>query len=138
MIVPPPAYSTPLHVRHLIASAYSTRFNSRNLEVDHYTGYDDSLSELVRFSIPDGTLAARQQHNFWLTKEIVDLHELSRTDADAAYHDGYSDVEGKSMSPHFYARVLTDTNAISSSRRTTQIRAPSRIERNWRGEERRE
>ncbi|KAI0793566.1 hypothetical protein C8Q74DRAFT_1243143 [Fomes fomentarius] len=93
MIDPPPHYTTSPRISHLVTAAYGTKTNSRNIENPNYAPYKDSLSDLVDFPVPDGSLAAQQQYNIWLTKETLDLHGLSRRAADAAYTDGYSDAE---------------------------------------------
>ncbi len=93
MIDPPPHYTTLPRVSHLITAAYGTKTNPRNIENPNYAPYKDSLSDLVNFPVPGGSLSAQQQYNFWLTKATLDKRGLSKREADAAYTDGYSDAE---------------------------------------------
>ncbi|KAI0719182.1 hypothetical protein C8T65DRAFT_637113 [Cerioporus squamosus] len=88
-------FVTPTHVKDLVASTWSSYYNPRNLESDGYTCFMDSMAKLVKkiFTRAGGTLAVRQQHNLWLTKEAVNPLKLPKDEGEAAFPDGYSDTE---------------------------------------------
>ena len=101
----PRKFETPEYISDLIASTYSANYNPRNIENDCYTAYTQTMAELVKkvSTSAGGTMSARQQHNFWLTRAAVDPLDLPRNEGAAAYPDGYSDTEaGKYWPLHTY------------------------------------
>ncbi|TFY70260.1 hypothetical protein EVG20_g2732 [Dentipellis fragilis] len=85
-------YTSPDYVKDGVTSAYSTQFNSRNLEQPWYSPISDTLHSLVNPSpFPDknlkGTMNAREQYNLWIPKEDFDLARLGKLEAEARFPD---------------------------------------------------
>ncbi|TFY50947.1 hypothetical protein EVG20_g11240 [Dentipellis fragilis] len=86
-------FTSPQHVKDTVTGAYSTTYNPRNLEEPLYTPFRDTMDKVIQFTPPSGSLSARQQHNLWRAKEVVDIDYLPMQEAKAVYPDGYSDDE---------------------------------------------
>ncbi len=87
-------FTSPQHVKDTVTAAYSTTYNTRNLEEPLYTPFRDTMDKLTDFPTPlGGTISVRQQHNLLCSKEVVNLGDLPAQEAKEVHPDGYSDNE---------------------------------------------
>ena len=66
------AYVTSPRIRYAVSSAYSSKLNPRNLEVDYYPAYNHTLADLIDFQF-EGAFVVAPQYNLWLSKATFDL-----------------------------------------------------------------
>ncbi|RPD68076.1 hypothetical protein L226DRAFT_368426 [Lentinus tigrinus ALCF2SS1-7] len=121
-------FVTPDWVEDLVAASYSGTYNPRNIEVEHYSEHLDTQSLTVNKlkTVAGGTLAARQQHNLWLTSDDVKPEDLD----DVAYHDGWSEevedasADGPRRSTRISKHKGASQQVASVNRHPTSSAAP--------------
>ncbi|TFY71591.1 hypothetical protein EVG20_g1424 [Dentipellis fragilis] len=116
-------FTSPQHVKDTVTAAYSTTYNTRNLEEPLYTPFHDTMDKLTDFPTPlGGTISVRQQHNLLCSKEVVNLGDLPAQEAKEVHPDGYSDNEPEDGVGACVAKRRR-LNTSESSRRIVPVRS---------------